>query len=117
MPRMVLTTSALACAAFAWVAGNAGAYTITQQDHVAETAGSVTYTVTQQVLDPASASVTVSGSGPTPATPGSDVGAPQPQALTFASFGGQQTVKVPIVNDGADEPAETFAVTVTGSGQ
>jgi len=95
------------------------AYSITQQNPapgpVAETQGTITYSIQRALGDPTQATVTIAGSGAAPATPGADVGSPEPAQINFDNNPLQTstTVTVPLVDDGADEPDETFTVTVT----
>ncbi|TML96926.1 MAG: hypothetical protein E6G10_25940 [Actinobacteria bacterium] len=112
-PLFALLVAALALAA-APAAGSA--YTISAQPHVSEAAGSVTYTVSRTALEAANPTITVAGGGARPATPGADLGAPQPATLSYGAGETEKTVTVPIVNDAADEPPEDFAVTVSAPG-
>src|SRR5437867_6360335 len=114
MPGRLLFTLLGAAAILAALPAGATAYSIDLQPRVAETAGSVSYTIHRAPAEPADPTVTVAGSGAAPATPGADVGTPQ--VTPFGTVATTTTVTVPIVNDAADEPAEGFTVTAAASG-
>src|SRR5204862_3361604 len=71
--------------------------------------------VSKGILDPTAATVTVTGSGAAPATPGQDVGTPAPTQISFGVGADTKPIQVPITDDGLDEADETFTVTVTST--
>jgi hypothetical protein len=117
MPGKALRTLVLAAALAALTPSAASAaISVTGPASVDETAGTVTYTVSNEVLDlPSSATVTVAGSGTSPATPGQDIGGPAPATVDLGAGPDSKTVHVPITNDALDENNETFTVSAGGA--
>jgi Calx-beta domain len=113
MPRRVLIALLAACCALALAAPAAQAQpSISGPASVAESAGTATYTVSEPVGG-GDVTISVAGTGQAPATSGSDFGPPSSTTLQFGVGGGTQTITVPVLDDGADEPDEAFTVTAT----
>src|SRR5437870_2229660 len=104
MPGRVLATAVLVAGVLAVAPAAADAYSIDPQPHVAESAGTLTFTVHRSLSESATPSASVAGSGSSPATPGADVGTPQ--LTPFGTVDTTTTVKVPIVNDQAGDPPD-----------
>jgi hypothetical protein len=117
MPGKALRSLLLAAAFVAAApAAASAAVSVTGPATVSETAGTATYTVSNDPLDvPSQVTVTVAGSGASPATPGSDVGPPNPSQVSLGVGPSSATVQVPILNDTQDEANEAFTVTVGGA--